>query len=154
MLSRRLDRPGIWRVIRSNEKVRSDLERIEIHRPEDVLALYMLDRDGVLRITRGTVLNTDDNMRVEYSAPLHLHEDTLDANSDMVEAVAEVAVDAVEGTDGLLALARAYSTYDDGWRRVLSTMAVAKARSPEDPSIDLLYSAYQEAARLAAEGEE
>lgn len=60
---RTFDRPGVAR----------ELERAYVHTPEDVLARVLLaSRDEVLAFTKGAVINTDDNARIELAAPRDL----------------------------------------------------------------------------------
>ena len=89
-------------------------------------------------------LNTDDNMRIEYSAPLHLHEDTRESNCEMLQRVAEVPVEAVERAGGFVTLAKTYVTRDYSWRRVFSALACAAALSPDDPEVQALTQAFRE----------
>jgi hypothetical protein len=53
---------GRWQ----DARVQQDLERIGLHRAEDLLALLYLGPDGVRDLVRGAPLNTDDNMYVEF----------------------------------------------------------------------------------------
>lgn len=67
-------------MIHASEAVAIDLSQVKIYDGFDVLALFHLDRDGILRQCEGVELNTDDNMRIEYSAPRHLYDDTSEEN--------------------------------------------------------------------------
>jgi spermidine synthase len=137
---------GIGEIFRRSAAVAEDLSAIDLRRAENILGLYQCGRAGILKLANGIELNTDDNMRIEYSAPLHLHESTEEANGRMLERVAELPLEAIEGTDGLLALARSYARYDRDLGRALAALRSARARSPGDPEVDLLYRAYEQEA--------
>ena len=137
-------------VMRSNERVRSDLAAIGANRAEDLLGLYSIGEQTIQRLTGGVELNTDDNMRIEYSAPLHLHTQTSDTNTAMLEAVAELPVEAVATPEGLGALATVYEAHDSSWRRTLAAAREAATRRPADESLAQLYATLR--ARAGAEG--
>ena len=61
-----------------------DLLRIKAKHPDDLIAYARLDRPAILRLAEGVGLNTDDNVRIEFSAPLFLHYDTSGVNERMV----------------------------------------------------------------------
>jgi len=61
-LDRRWAEPGI----------QAENERVGMRRIELLLALVRLTTDGVAAISQGARLNTDDNMRVEFRAPLDM----------------------------------------------------------------------------------
>lgn len=63
--------------------VRKDLEKLGFRGPTDLAVLYRFDQDEILHggiATDDLPVNTDDNMVIEYSAPLHLHVDSQDDN--------------------------------------------------------------------------
>ncbi len=74
----------------------------------------------------------------------HLHEDTRTSNCEMLQRVAEVPVEAIEGRDGFVALAKTYVTRDYSWRRVFSALGHAAALSPDDPEVKVLTRAFRE----------
>jgi len=61
-------------------KVRMDLGRVGVRRPADVLSLFRLGTEEVGRLVDGAPRNTDDNARVEFSAPKALGLYTLEEN--------------------------------------------------------------------------
>lgn len=61
-------------------RVRLDLGRIAIRKPEDWLLLLRAGDAGVDSAIRGARRNTDDNGQVEFSAPKALYAETHDAN--------------------------------------------------------------------------
>jgi spermidine synthase len=138
-----LDASGLRAILERNDLMRRDLEAIGINRPEDLLGLYQFSRDTILGLAGEVERNTDDNMRIEYSAPLSLHAETQDENSEMLEAVAESQLEAVESKDGLLALALAYARSDPGWRRTFHVLEHAASRFPGDPDVAALHQQVQ-----------
>jgi len=142
---------GVRGSLLENPPVRADLAAIDFDSTEALLSLYLFDREKILELAGSVARNTDDNMRVEYSAPLHVHEDTEDANVVMMEGAAEIPLDAIEGRMSLMALARAYARWDDTWRRTLVTMEEAKARYPDDPEVDLLHRAFRRQAEQSGD---
>ncbi len=95
----------------------------------------------------GVELNTDDNVRIEYSAPFNLHEDTAGPNTLMLARVAEVPLDAVEGRDGLVALVRAYAARDLALRRGFAEFRAVEELRPGDREVQILRRAYEARAK-------
>ena len=56
-------------------------------RPEAISEKRCLDRDAILEFTAGMASNTDENLRLEYSAPLSRHRNTGEANSRWLDRV-------------------------------------------------------------------
>ena len=69
----------------------TDLARIDIHDPYDLLTYLRMDRDDVLEVAGDVGLNTDDNVRIEFSAPRYLHYATAPANNELLESAASGA---------------------------------------------------------------
>ena len=61
-----------------------DLARIGVKEAHDVLPLILLDRESILAVAGDAPLNTDDNVRIEFSAPMHLHYSTQERNSELL----------------------------------------------------------------------
>ncbi|MEE2829297.1 MAG: fused MFS/spermidine synthase, partial [Myxococcota bacterium] len=61
-----------------------DLARVGVQYVYDLLAFQRLDRAAVLALADGIGLNTDDNVRIEFSAPHHLHYATAEANEELI----------------------------------------------------------------------
>ena len=59
-----------------------DLGRVGIRRPSDVLELFRLGPQEIDRIVAGAPRNTDDNARVEFSAPKTFGVYTVEENLD------------------------------------------------------------------------
>jgi hypothetical protein len=146
-----IETPGLARIFQRDAAVLEDLGRVEIRRPETLLGFYLFDQGGVAKLADGVERNTDDNMRIEYAAPLLLHESTEVENLVLLESVAEIPLDAIEETEGLLALARVYREWDETWRRTLATMRAAKARSPDDLAVEVQLRLYERDARREAQ---
>ncbi len=72
----------------SEIRVWADLARVGIRRPADVLPLFRLGTEEVRRLTSGAARNTDDNARVEFSAPKAMYEDTSEATLALLEKLA------------------------------------------------------------------
>ncbi len=70
----------------SELKVRMDLGRVGLRRPSDLLALFRLGDLEVDRVVGGAVRNTDDNGRVEFSAPKALYLETIDENLALLDS--------------------------------------------------------------------
>ena len=113
--------------------VAADLARIDVRGVPDLLASYVTDDAGARAFAAGAPLNTDDNGRIEFRAPLSLHADTRSAN---VAALAPFAVDPLAAAVGLpgdaaaradryVALGRAF------YRRGMYGRAVAALRQAE-----------------------
>ncbi|HHO50113.1 MAG TPA: hypothetical protein ENK18_04385, partial [Deltaproteobacteria bacterium] len=115
-------------------RVAEQLSEVGIDDPLDLIALFQLDRDVMVELGEGVPLNTDDNMIIEYSAPLHLHLDTQDENMSLLLEHAIVPRAAVGfDPEALAQLARTYHDRGDVVRAV-STMAEAVKRSV-DPAL-------------------
>lgn len=142
-----LDPVTFDRMVHASESVAIDLSQVKIYDGFDVLALFHLDRDGILRQSEGVELNTDDNMRIEYSAPRHLYDDTSEDNFLNLlhphNAGATVPVSALTGPADHIKLAQAYVRRDD-WLRAWLTI---------EPVLDELEHDY-EAQRLGVEIQE
>lgn len=76
-----------------------DLLRIDVTGPDDLLGYARLDRPAILELAGGIGLNTDDNVRIEFSAPLFLHYDTSWENEEMVRKHARTSGE-LEGLRG------------------------------------------------------
>jgi len=79
----KLDLDAIGRRM-SELDVRIDLSRVGMRRAIDVLSLFRLGPAEVGALVEGAPRNTDDNARVEFSAPKTLGMPTIDANLEMI----------------------------------------------------------------------
>ncbi len=105
----------------SEPGVRADLARARIRGPADILPLFVAGKEEVDRLVQGAPRNTDDNARVEFSAPkaiaLHTSEENLamlkDLGSDPLNYL-EPPPETTEDHDRvLLALAAAWARRDE-----------------------------------------
>ena len=64
--------------------VRMDLARVGLRQPLDVLSLFRLGPEEVAALVSGAPRNTDDNARVEFSAPKTLGMNTTGANLKLI----------------------------------------------------------------------
>ena len=150
-----LDEAGFRRMFEMDAAVNYELGQVDIEEPIDLLARWQLDRELILRFSGDAPVNTDDNMRIEYSAPLHLHEET--ASENFLRLLGDsgardtVPLHAVQGFDATVELARAYARRDD-WVRALVTLKAAERITPGDATVQALYLDYQ--AKLRAELDE
>ena len=143
-----LDVDVVDRLMRTQPQVAAEMEVVDVVYPEDLLTMYQLDRQGILEFAGDAVVNSDDNMRIEYSAPLHLHEDTASENFASLlrgkEKRGEVPIDMVTGVEGRIDLARAYARRAD-WLKALLVLKEAEAEEPGNPVVFELYDRYQRA---------
>jgi spermidine synthase len=103
---------GIAKALERWPTARAELQRVSLDNPEKLLSTWQMGRDGVLRLTKGVVLNTDDNMRIEYAAPLHLHASTSAENVEMLLEYAELPPSVVDPL-ATLRMATFYLERDD-----------------------------------------
>lgn len=62
----------------------AELSRIGILSQAALSSLLLMDRPAVLALAGDAALNTDDNMRIEHSAPLHMYRDTRAENFELL----------------------------------------------------------------------
>ena len=132
----------IGEMMNRDEKVAKDLAAVGCEAPEDVLTRYLVAQDKILEFVEGAELNTDDNMRIEYSAPRHLHEDTAQDNFAKLLKGANVRdtvpLETVKDVPGMIDLAEAYTRRDD----YLKALLVLKAASELDPMNEIIFERY------------
>ncbi|RME26773.1 MAG: hypothetical protein D6798_05980 [Deltaproteobacteria bacterium] len=139
------------RLFHIDEDITFELAGIQVVNAYDLLTRYQMGRDRILEFAGDAPLNTDDNMRIEYSAPLHLHEETAEANFQALLGDKDdrrPPLEAVHGRDQLVALARAYARRER-WVEALVVVKEAYALAPDDEEIPALYDEWQQ--RLLAE---
>lgn len=127
-----------------------DLQQVNCATPEDILTRHQMNRDGILAFAGTAERNTDDNMRIEYRAPLHLHDDTAEDNFrallEGAQAEDDVPLFAVSGVDGRLDLAEAYARRGDfHFSRAARVLEDAERLAPEDPRVFQRLTAYRAA---------
>ncbi|MFQ5767441.1 MAG: hypothetical protein ACE5ID_05595, partial [Acidobacteriota bacterium] len=150
-----LDGKKLQWILNSNAEVMADFAAVDVHRPEDLLGQYMFSEAGIRKLADAAGMaprNTDDNMRIEYSTPLFLYRNTIRKNLRMIEDVAEIPMDAVEGAEGLSALARVYAKWDQTPRRTLEAIRAARSLDPGDLVIQMQSQVYERGARVRIKG--
>jgi spermidine synthase len=80
----------------SELRVFTDLGRVGARRPADIFPLFRLGTAEVARLVAGADRNTDDNARIEFSAPRAMYEDTTDATLGLIEKFAVSPLEYVE----------------------------------------------------------
>lgn len=120
------------RLLDPERGLEAELAAVKLTTPADVMSQLLLQHEQVLKIAGDAERNTDDNMRIEYRAPLHLHKDTQFENVSMLYRNAVLPVHLVgEDAGRLAALARAYDERGD-IDRSIDTMIHAALRLPSD----------------------
>jgi spermidine synthase len=71
----------------SSQTLRQDLKRIKLASPEAIFSNFYLNEDELRRFATGAILNTDDRLPLEFSAPKNLYRDTTSLNFDALRAV-------------------------------------------------------------------
>ncbi len=126
--------------------VRQDLADVDCESAEDVLTHYLVDQTKILEFVKDAEYNTDDNMRIEYSAPRHLHEDTAAQNfARLLEATSvrdTVPLHTVPDVPSMLDLAEAYARRDD-YLKALLVLKAARELEPENETVFERYPEYQ-----------
>jgi len=138
--------PDLARLFTISPDVSRELAGIGITSSADLLTRYQLDRDGALAFAGDAPENTDDNMRIEYSAPLHLHEDTAARNFQALlgeKDERKPPLEAVQGVEGMKDLARAYARRKH-WIEALVVLKAAARLAPEDPQLQPMYDTWQQ----------
>jgi spermidine synthase len=134
-----LDVRAVRRSLTAEPQAALDLRRVDMERAVSIVGLHLMGGDVAMEVAGDVEPNTDDNMRIEYAAPLLLHRETEIENSRMLEERAETALDAVHGRDDMLALGRAYFETDLSMKRALAVARAAVDSFPDDPSVRTVY---------------
>ncbi|MCB9741233.1 MAG: fused MFS/spermidine synthase [Alphaproteobacteria bacterium] len=104
--------------------VAAELKLIDVDSPHDVLTYFHFDQDVIAHFAGDVGLNTDDNMRVEFNAPRHLHGDTSVENFFLL--LPEIKTAEIEGVADNVELARAYGEREEWVRALLCLKRVAQ----------------------------
>jgi hypothetical protein len=139
--------------VHSEPDVQADLDRIGIDSGADLLVRYQMDRSQLLRLAEGIERNTDDNMRIEYSAPLHLYDDTAESNFRALFSTVRPSLERVDGVEGRIELAQSYAEEED-WINALWTLKDANRLDADNATVHELYEEYQRYLKDALAGEE
>jgi spermidine synthase len=93
--------------------VTKELAEVGIVDEMSLLATYLMDRDAIVEMVGDVAINTDDNMRVEYSAPMNLHQPTSEANVALLLEHARFPPGSVLNATSMAELAQAYIARED-----------------------------------------
>lgn len=121
----------IERVLGSQSGLAEELGRVGLSDPITLLSAWQMDRDGIYGMCPRAQRNTDDNMRIEYAAPLNLHRATTRGNVNRLLRHAQVPPKLDEPL-ALLKLAVAYLDRKDFDRGLEGVFRALEAEgSPE-----------------------
>lgn len=122
-----LDEEALERRLAAPE-VAADLRRVEMGTPADLLSYFVMGTEGMRRFAHGGVLNTDDYLYLEFSAPFSIATvSVMSANVDALTASRESILPYLKPAAGADAAAR----QRDRWRRQLAAARVG------DPALSL-----------------
>jgi hypothetical protein len=107
-------------------RARDELAVVHLDDPLTLVSTWQMDRDTILRLSEGFPLNTDDNMLIEYGAPLNLHRETGPENVSMLLDYAEVPLDAVRDPFERMRLSSLYLGRRDWLRSMLAAVAAVE----------------------------
>ncbi len=117
------------RALLAHPPAAAALERVGITGPADLVAMHTFDREGLLAFVGEGPQVTDDNMRVEYAAPLYLHRDTQVDNWRAISAAAQIPWRSLPDDPAeLAALAEAYAARGDPARASAVRARIADPR--------------------------
>ncbi len=115
------------------------LASIDVSHAVDLLARVEQDRAGLLELAQGRPRNTDDNLRIEYAAPLQLHAAPEVEAYALLTRAAQVPWDAVGDDPLLLAdLADAYHRREAPVRALKALRRAIELLPEDDPLADEL----------------
>lgn len=126
-------------LIRRTPAIRAEMRAIELIDGYDLLTHFRFGRPEILGLTAEDVLNTDDNMRIEFGAPRNLHRSTASQNFKMLLPASQV-VDLPDAEQNVL-LARAYARREK-WVWALIALRKALELAPDDPEAKELFANY------------
>ena len=79
-----LDLPALEQRM-SPPRVAEDLSRVDVHNPAELLSFFKIGENEIRALAAGSELNTDDNAKIEFSAPWYLYVDTGALNWDLLD---------------------------------------------------------------------
>ena len=116
-------------------EVGEELRDLGVPGPYDLLLHHLMDERGLAGLTEGAEMNTDDNLRIEFSAPHFLHEST--ASENLLLLLREAVIPELEAVSDSLALAEAYGRKEDWSRGMVVLGRVLKAEPGQAEAADL-----------------
>jgi spermidine synthase len=119
----------------TTEKLRTQLKAVDVEDPYDLIAMFQMDGEDIREATEDDPLNTDDNMRIEYNAPLNLHADTHGENSRFLMRHVAVPDEAMRGHAPWRDLARAFERKGDSARAMLAYANAIRLATDEDSRV-------------------
>ncbi len=120
---------GIEDALRNNPAMTSDLKSVLLPQAADILSTFIMRRKYVLKLAGDVALNTDDNMRIEYSTPLQLHNSTDQANAQLLRRTYVIMPEfAIEDSQGWQLLSEAYARHRDDVRAGFAFQYAEEAR--------------------------
>lgn len=118
--------------------VAGELASIDVDGPMSIVSMFQLDRDAALEMAGDGPFNTDDNMAIEYSAPLNLHVETSEPNLALLLAHAKIPREAMP-PDPILWEHLSQKYYDvDETGRAVAALSIAVSLLPEGEHHDRL----------------
>ena len=103
--------------------------------PYDLLLHHMMDERSLASLVENAELNTDDNLRIEFSAPHFLHEST--ASENLLFLLREAVIPEMDAVEDSLALAEAYGRKEDWTRGMVVLKRVLNAEPGHAVAADL-----------------
>jgi spermidine synthase/Tfp pilus assembly protein PilF len=79
------DYAELRRIFNANQALQTDFMQLGFTDPYAVLGMYRMDRQSLLAFAKGAEINTDDNVRLEFSAPRSLGKTTPDLNRSLIK---------------------------------------------------------------------
>jgi hypothetical protein len=132
-----LDVEDAVRIFGGGERLKQSLRSIDINTPDELLSFYLMDRARLMQWAGTVELNTDDNMLIEYSAPLELLSATALNNFGRLLSAADVPRESIHTLDQLAALGQAYLVRND-WRRAQRVAHQLRSQDPAHPAVAVL----------------
>ena len=103
-------------------RVQEEFSEVALSTPLSVLSSWQMGREQILEMTKGAWLNTDDNMSIEYRAPLNLHRrSTSEINVEMLMEYAVLPSDGGLSAEAWFELSTQYRERND-WERSIDAI--------------------------------
>ncbi|HJN76451.1 MAG TPA: fused MFS/spermidine synthase [Myxococcota bacterium] len=126
---------GARRLLDDHAGVAAELRLVGIKRPHDVLTFYQFGREEILEVAGDVEFNTDDNMRVEYSAPRHLHSETSQENFLLLLPKSRSAE--IDGVEDNILLAEAYGRRGENVRALVCLKRITDVDPEHEEAVAL-----------------